>query len=142
MSHVHPPSDAKLEHIGGMQTVSIKLLNQLQKSSQVSVFPLLLESPAQGIEMPVDRFMGLLFLNLPRIVARERADWILFSSMVTASLSILLRNQIKIPMVAINHGKDTIVPIVPLQTILPTVFKCLDGVISVTRSRYDFSGHW
>ena len=134
MSHVHPPSDAKLEHIGGMQTVSIELLNRLQNSSQVSVFPLLLESPAQGIEMRVAKFMGWLFLNLPRIVARERADLILFSSMVTASLSILLRNQIQIPMVAINHGKDTIVPIVPYQKILPTVFNCLDGVISVSQA--------
>ncbi|MBE9041207.1 glycosyltransferase family 4 protein [Oscillatoriales cyanobacterium LEGE 11467] len=134
VSHVHPPSDAKLEQIGGMQTVSIELLKRLQNCSQVSVFPLLLESPAKGIEFRVAKFMGWLSLNLPRIVAREKADLILFSSMVTGSLTILLRNKIQIPMVAINHGQDTVVPIFPYQQILPKIFDCLNGVISVSEA--------
>ena len=40
ISHLHPPSDANIKNIGGMQTVSLQLLDALQRRSDLSVFPL------------------------------------------------------------------------------------------------------
>ncbi|MDY6938573.1 MAG: glycosyltransferase family 4 protein [Cyanobacteriota bacterium] len=139
VSHVHPPADAKSKPVGGMQTVSMQLLDLLQEQAGVSVYPLLLELPDRGIEWRVTQFLWQLNQELPGIALRQKADLILFSSMVTGSLAILLRHRISIPIVAINHGQDTILPFPPYQLLLPQIFNCLDGVISVSQATQNAS---
>ena len=132
VSHLHPPRDAAIQNIGGMQTVSLQLLDSLNHRSDVRVYPLLLESPWQGIAVRTVGFLLKLFVTLPTTIQREQADLVLFSSMVSASLAPLIRSRVKIPMVTINHGQDVIIPVPLYQRWVPRVFHHLDGVISVS----------
>lgn len=132
ISHLHPPANANLQNIGGMQTVSLQLLGNLQQRSDVSVFPLVVESPWQGTEVRTLGFLIKLLGTLPRIIQQQQADVVLFSSMVTAALAPLLYSRVSIPMVAINHGQDVTLPVRIYQQWVPKVFHHLQGVISVS----------
>lgn len=134
VSHLHPPSGAQSENIGGMQTASMQLLNELKQRPELSVVPIVLESPWKGIEIRTFWFLVRLFVTLPSIVKREKADVILFSSMVTALLALFVRSRITIPMVTINHGQDVTLPFRFYQKLLPQIFKNLNGVISISEA--------
>jgi phosphatidyl-myo-inositol dimannoside synthase len=75
----------------------------------------------------------LLFL-VPKAIREFNPDVILFSSMVTAGVIPFFGNRIKVPMVTINHGQDVTLPFWIYQKYLPTVFKKLSGVISVSKA--------
>lgn len=134
VSHLHPPSGAQSENIGGMQTTSMQLLEELKQRSDLSVVPIVLESPWKGIELRTCWFLIRLLLTLPSIVKREKADVILFSSMVTALLALFVRSRVNIPMVTINHGQDVTLPFGLYQKLLPQIFKNLNGVISISEA--------
>lgn len=132
ISHLHPPANANLENIGGMQTVSLQLLEHLQERSDISVFPLVVESPWQGTELRTLGFSIKLLGTLPSIIQQQQADVVLFSSMVTAALAPLMRSRVTVPMVTINHGQDVTLPVRLYQRWVPQVFHHLQGVISVS----------
>lgn len=132
ISHLHPPAHANLENIGGMQTVSLQLLEHLQGRTDISVFPLVVESPWQGTELRTLGFLIKLLGTLPRIIQEQQADVVLFSSMVTAALAPLMRSRVAVPMVTINHGQDVTLPVRLYQQWVPKVFHHLQGVISVS----------
>jgi len=132
ISHLHPPSGANIQNIGGMQTVSLQLLDNLQRQSEVSVLPLVVESPWQGTEIRTLGFLIKLLATLPSIIQQQQADIVLFSSMVTAALAPLLNQRVSIPMVTINHGQDVTLPTWLYQQWVPKIFHHLDGVISVS----------
>lgn len=132
ISHLHPPSNANIQNIGGMQTASLQLLDTLQSRPDVSVLPLVLESPWWGTEMRTLGFLLKLLGILPTVIRHQQADVILFSSMVTAALAPLLRSRVDVPMVAINHGQDVTLPTKIYQHWVPKVFHHLQGVISVS----------
>ena len=120
--------------MGGMQRVSIQLLHALQENEEVTVHPVILHAPWKGVEKHVAQFMFRLLFELPRMVRDTGADAVLFSSMVTASLSVLLRKRIDVPLITINHGQDVTLPSAPYQWLVPKVFRALDGVISVSEA--------
>ena len=132
ISHLHPPPHSNTQNIGGMQTVSLQLLDSLNQRTDVSVCPLLLEAPWQGTEVRTLHFLIHLLRILPVFVKREQADVVLFSSMVTASLAPLLRHRMTVPMVTINHGQDVTLPVWLYQQWVPKIFHHLQGVISVS----------
>jgi phosphatidyl-myo-inositol dimannoside synthase len=132
VSHLHPPPDARSQNIGGMQTTSMQLLEAFKQRSDLSVYPILLESPWKGIELRTFWFLLKLFFTLPSLVKREKADAILFSSMVTASLSLFVRHRIKVPMVTVNHGQDVTLSGGGYQRVVPKIFQNLQGVISIS----------
>ncbi|MGB6168399.1 MAG: glycosyltransferase family 4 protein [Geitlerinemataceae cyanobacterium] len=134
VSHLHPPSGAEAKNIGGMQTTSMQLLEELKQRSDLSVVPIVLESPWKGIELRTFGFLLRLLFTLPSIVKREKADVILFSSMVTALLAFFVRSRVSIPMVTINHGQDVTLPFGLYQKLLPQIFKNLNGVISISEA--------
>ena len=134
ISHLHPPKNAPLESIGGMQRVSIQLVEELRKNPNVTVKTIIQHAPWKGIELRTSVFLAKLARKLPQIVKDYKPDVILFSSMVTASLAKLTRNKIDIPMVTINHGQDVKMPIGIYQKFVPSVFEALDGVISVSKA--------
>lgn len=134
ISHLHPPKNAPLENIGGMQRVSMQLVKELNKRSNITVKTVIQHAPWRGIELKTTFFLANLAYKLPHIVKEFEADIILFSSMVTASLARFTRNRINIPMVTINHGQDVTMPISFYQKFIPKVFKSLDGVISVSEA--------
>ena len=134
ISHLHPPANAPLKSIGGMQRVSMQLVDELTKRDDVEIKTIIQHAPWKGIEIRTSIFLAGLARKLPKIVAEFKPDVILFSSMVTASLARLTRKKIDVPMVTINHGQDVKLPIGIYQRFVPKVFEALDGVISVSNA--------
>ncbi len=134
ISHLHPPKEALLENVGGMQRVSMQLMDELESRDDITVKKIILHSPWKGVEFRTALFLFKLRFKLPKIVAQFKPDVILFSSMVTASLARFVRKKIQVPMVTINHGQDVTLPVKVYQKHVPEVFKALDGVISVSRA--------
>lgn len=134
ISHLHPPEDALLENIGGMQRVSMQLVDELEKDENIVLEKVILQAPWKGIVFRVALFLVNLRLNLTKTVKEFEPDVILFSSMVTASLAHFMRHKIKVPMVTINHGHDIKLEVKAYQRLVPKIFRALDGVISVSEA--------
>jgi len=134
ISHLHPPEDALLENMGGMQRVSIQLVNELKKRNDIELKTVILKAPWKNIEFRATGFLFRLIWKLPALVRKFDADVVLFSSMVTASVSLFIRNRIDVPLVTINHGQDVTLPVNLYQKMVPRIFEKLDGVISVSNA--------
>jgi phosphatidyl-myo-inositol dimannoside synthase len=134
ISHLHPPTDQPLESIGGMQNVSMQLVDALKKNEQVELETIIQRAPWEGIGFATTGFLFKLLFLIPKAIKEFNPDVILFSSMVTAGVIPFLGNRIKVPMVTINHGQDVTLPFWIYQKYLPTVFKKLSGVISVSKA--------
>lgn len=134
ITHLHPPADAPLKNMGGMQRVSLQLVETLKRNSDIELETVKLEAEWGSIGTKTAFFILETVLKLPKLVSLYNADVILFSSMVTASIAPLIRKKIKIPMVTINHGHDVTLSVWLYQRYLKTVFNSLDGVISVSEA--------
>ena len=134
ISHLHPPENAPLENMGGMQRVSMQLVKELSSKDDIEIKTVIQHAPWKGIEIKTVFFLLKLIFKLPKIVDEFKPDVILFSSMVTASLAKFTRKKISVPMVTINHGQDVKMPIGVYQNFVPKVFEALDGVISVSEA--------
>jgi phosphatidylinositol alpha-1,6-mannosyltransferase len=132
VSHLHPPKDAVLENIGGMQRVSMQLVEELKHRDDVKLVDVTHEVSWKVAGPMTAWFLLNQLFELPDLVRREKPDVILFSSMVTASLSYFLRKKIKVPMITINHGQDVTLPVNLYQKFVPRIFENIDGVISVS----------
>jgi phosphatidyl-myo-inositol dimannoside synthase len=131
ISHLHPTGE---DNLGGTQTVSLQILNQLKQHPEISVHPILLKTSSKWVVLRTVFFLPQLYRTLPKIIEEEKADIVCFISMVTASLAFFLREKVKIPMVTLNHGHDVIWNFWPYQQFVPKIFKSLNGVISVSES--------
>jgi phosphatidylinositol alpha-1,6-mannosyltransferase len=120
--------------MGGMQRVSLQLVETLKKNPNVVIETIKLEAEWGNIGLATTRFLLKNLVELPGRVELFKPDVVLFSSMVTASLAPLIRQKINVPMVTINHGQDVTTPVGVYQWYVPKVFKALDGVISVSRA--------
>lgn len=134
VSHLHPPENAPLDNMGGMQRVSMQLIDELNTREDIEIKTIIQHAPWKGIEVKTAFFLTKLVYKLPKIVKEFKPDVILFSSMVTASLAKFCRNKIDVPMVTINHGHDVKLSIGIYQNFVPKVFEALDGVISVSEA--------
>ncbi|MDR8393194.1 glycosyltransferase family 4 protein [Aliifodinibius sp. S!AR15-10] len=122
-----------MENVGGMQRVSLHLINELEKMQGVSVHQETINVSGKGwIGLSTFSFLLRNLFSLPALAKRVNADVILFSSMVTASLAVFIRNRVSVPMVTINHGRDVTLPNPLYQNFVPRIFASLDGVISVS----------
>jgi phosphatidylinositol alpha-1,6-mannosyltransferase len=110
----------------------MQLSYQLHLIDEVELVSITQETGWKNIGLKTTFFLIRLLLTLPGIVRREKPDIILFSSMVTGSLSYFLRKRISVPMVSISHGHDVTLDVGIYQWLLPRVFSALDGVISVS----------
>jgi phosphatidylinositol alpha-1,6-mannosyltransferase len=120
--------------MGGMQRVSMQLVDELDARNDIEIKTIIQHAPWKGIELKTFFFLMRLVFKLPKIVGEFKPDVILFSSMVTASLAKFTRKKISVPMVTINHGQDVKMPIDIYQNFVPKVFEALDGVISVSEA--------
>jgi len=118
--------------MGGMQRVSMQLLEVLQQRKDVHVEPIILHANWKGIAWSTTVFLLTLLFRLPALVRRHNADLVVFSSMVTASMAPLLKKRCSVPMVTINHGLDVTLPSRVYQWYIKKVFKALDATISVS----------
>jgi len=106
IAHNHPPEDAPLESVGGMQRVSMQLVSELQRRNDIELKTIIQHVAWEKIERYTVSFLIKLAINLPAEVQKFKPDVILFSSMVTASVAFFTRSRIDVPMVTINHGQD------------------------------------
>ena len=134
ISHLHPPRNQPLESVGGMQNVSIQLVEALERRDDVELKTIIQRAPWKGIGLSTTVFLFRLLNLIPRAVKEFKPDVILFSSMVTAGVIPFLPGRITTPMVTINHGQDVTLPFPVYQRYLPVVFNKLSGVISVSRA--------
>lgn len=113
----------------------MQLIRELERKKSVSVFKETTNVSGKGrVGLYTLSFLLQQLVNLPQKAEEVKADVILFSSMVTASLSYFVRGRLSIPMVTINHGRDVTLPVGPYQWFLPKVFSSLDGIISVSQA--------
>ncbi len=134
VTHLHPPADAPLKNMGGMQRVSLQLVETLKKNPSVTIDVIKLEAEWGNIGLATTKFLLNNLVDLPSRVESFRPDVIVFSSMVTAALAPFVRKKIDVPMVTINHGQDVTLPLKMYQNFVPRIFNALDGVISVSRA--------
>lgn len=135
VSHTHPQKGAILQNVGGMQRVSQQLIQELERIPDIKVTKATVNVAGDGlVGLKTFRFLIRELIKLPKQVKTSGADIVLFSSMVTASLSYFVRNRISAPMVTINHGRDVTLPHSLYQCFVPKIFSSLDGVISVSEA--------
>lgn len=132
ISHSHPPDEQPLESIGGMQNVSMQMMKTLQIRPDVELKTILQKTSWKGIGFKTFFFLVTLLWKIPRETKKFKPDVILFSSMVTAGVLPFLMRKPNAACVTINHGQDVTLPFKLYQLYLPTVFKNLQGVISVS----------
>ncbi len=135
ISHCHPPEGADLKSIGGMQRVSRQLEYYLTR--EVEVTPLVLATSWTGIGIKTAFFLLRLLIRIPLAIHRHRPDIVLFSSMVTSGLAVVLRAFVNVPFVGIAHGQDVTMPVRLYQFWLCRVFRALSGVICVSHATRD-----
>lgn len=122
-----------MDNVGGMQRVSRQLIDELRRKEAVEIYTETINAAGEGfIVIQTTAFLIKSLFSLPAKARDIKADVILFSSMVTASLAYFMRSRVDIPMVTINHGRDVTLESKIYQAFLPRVFKALDGVISVS----------
>lgn len=137
VSHSFPPLDAPLSNVGGMQRVATELYEALLEIPSAKVTPVVLRSTWEHTHLKAPFFLVQTAREISRMAKKEAVDVILFSSMVTASLAVLLKKKIAragIKTAAIVHGQDVTTPFGPYQRFVPRVFNALDAVLPVSRA--------
>lgn len=141
ISHSLPPEDRPMANVGGMQRVALKLHEALSAKADeragLVYDSVLLRSPWRTLHFKVPFFLGYAAWRIARAVWQDDVDMILFSSMVTATLSVPLRPflpRTQVKMGAITHGLDVTTPFRPYQWFVPKVFDALDAVLPVSRA--------
>ncbi|MEX0594183.1 MAG: glycosyltransferase family 4 protein [Balneolaceae bacterium] len=132
VSHSIPPVDQPLQNIGGMQNVSLQLMEELEHREDVELLSVVQRTPWSGIGSATTRFLFSLAATLPGKARAFRPDVVLFSSMVTAGVVPFLKGRFPWPSVVINHGQDVTLPFWVYQWYVPRIFRSMSGVISVS----------
>jgi phosphatidyl-myo-inositol dimannoside synthase len=115
-----------------MQNVSIQMVNALRRRDDVEVETIILNTSWKYIGIKTFFFLFTLLWKIPGRTRSFKPDVILFSSMVTAGVLPFLLRKPGPPCVTINHGQDVTLPFFIYQWYLPSIFKRLQGVISVS----------
>ncbi|MGM0507107.1 MAG: glycosyltransferase family 4 protein [Bacteroidota bacterium] len=134
VSHSIPPKDQPLRNIGGMQNVSLQLMEELERREDVELLSVVQRSAWSNIGPATTRFLFSLAATLPGRAREFRPDVVLFSSMVTAGVVPFLKGRFPWPSVVINHGQDVTLPLRIYQWYVPRIFRSMSGVISVSEA--------
>lgn len=137
VSHSFPLPGRPLSNVGGMQRIATGLHAALAAHPEVRLHSRVLETSWRATPYRMAPYMARLLRDIPRVVARERIDMVLFSSMVTATLAVPLRRSVArhgARMAAIPVGRDVTLPTLPYQWYLPRVFAALDHVLPISRA--------
>ena len=118
-----------------MQRVALDLCSALEENPLVETRPIVLRTSWASTHRRVPAFLWKTYRRLTRAVKNNEVDAVLFSSMVTAMLSIPLRKRYrrsKIPLCVIVHGLDVTTSFLPYQWLVKKVFKSVDMVFPVS----------
>ena len=135
VSHSFPPCGRPMASVGGMQRVAVELSETLPAHAEVT--RLILRSAWRWHHIQCALWLIPTLVRIWRKARRAEIDAVLFSSMVTGALGLLLRRTLSrrgIPMAAIAHGKD-VTQKGPYQWFLVRrVLQVLDTVLPVSRA--------
>jgi phosphatidyl-myo-inositol dimannoside synthase len=140
VSHSFPLPGEPLSNVGGMQRVAVALHEALARHPGVELRSRLLETSWRQTGPRMVPFLARMLRDLPAQVRRERIDVVLFSSMVTASAVLLLRERIRkagAVTAAIPVGRDVTLPNPLYQRLVPRVLSSLDRVLPISRATAD-----
>ncbi len=135
VSHSFPLPGRPLSNVGGMQRVAVDLYWALEAHPEVEVTPLLLETSWKSTGVRTPAFLLRLLRQIPRIVREREIDVVLFSSMVTASVTPVLQRSIRSAgaiTAAIPVGRDVTLPNPIYQRYVPRALRALDLVLPIS----------
>lgn len=137
VTHSFSPPDRPLSNVGGMQRVAMELHAALDRreDAELTYDIIKLEASWKWIHWLVGPFLIRTWWRLRRAITEGEVDVVLFSSMVTASLAVLLRPHMErhgVRAAAIVHGQDVTKPVAAYQRFVPKVFAALDMVLPVS----------
>jgi phosphatidyl-myo-inositol dimannoside synthase len=118
-----------------MQRVASELLDVLAGKPDISLNTILLRCPWRWVHFLILPFLIRAHFRLRLLAEGRDIDVVLFSSMVTATLSLPLENLFRtagIKTGVIVHGQDVTTPIAPYQGIVSKVFSAVDFVFPVS----------
>jgi phosphatidyl-myo-inositol dimannoside synthase len=137
VSHSYPPRGRPLANVGGMQRVAVELGNALAAHPEVELSTLCLRTSWRSTGIRTPPFLLSLLRRVPAIVAGERIQVVLFSSMVTAAVTpFLLRSIHRAGAIAaaITVGRDVTLPNPLYQRYVSRVLRALDLVLPISRA--------
>ncbi len=120
-----------------MQRVAVDLYDAFRERDDVDLSGYMLRSTWRAIHWKAVPFLLGGIVRLPGMVRRLESDVVLFSSMVTASLAVPLRERLTrggSRLAAIVHGLDVTTDVTVYQRFVPRVFDALDLVLPVSRA--------
>ncbi len=139
ISHLHPPKNQPLKSVGGMQNVSVQMIEAVKRRNDVELETIIMYSSWRFIGIKTFFFLFSLLWRIPLGIRRFKPDVILFSSMVTAGVLPFTIIKLPVPCVTINHGQDVTLPLRIYQWYIRYVFRRLQGVISVSAATREAS---
>lgn len=137
VSHSFPPADRPLTNVGGMQRVATELHGALARHPEVELSTLVLRCSWRWTHVRTALFLPRAIWTIRRLARRREIEAVLFSSLVTGSLVLLLQRKLRqlgVRTLAIAHGDDVILPVGLYQRVLPKVLGALDAVLPVSRA--------
>ena len=137
VTHSFPPPDRPLASVGGMQRVATELHQALDQLPDVHLESQILYSSWERVHQRVPYFLLKTAGRLSQVAREKSVDAVLFSSMVTASLTTLRKRKLQkagIKTAAIVHGQDVTTPFVLYQRFVPKVFGSIDAILPVSRA--------
>lgn len=140
VTHSFPPPDRPLASVGGMQRVATELHHAIDHLPDVQLESQILYSSWERVHQRVPYFLFQTARRLTKVAREQSADAVLFSSMVTASLTTVRKKRLQkagIKTAAIVHGQDVTIPFGPYQRFVPHVFNSIDAILPVSRATGD-----
>lgn len=137
VSHSLPLPDQPTSNVGGMQRMSLEMRDALERHPEVELTSLVLESSWRWTGVRTAPFLLRSLSAIPRLVSERRIEAVLFSSVVTASVSPLLRRRMgpATPVLAATPvGRDVTLPRAVYQRLVPRILRSLDLVLPISRA--------
>lgn len=120
-----------------MQRVAEDLYQALKARTDIEVVPLVLHTSWKDTNRKIAPFLFRAYREIRATTHDKSVDVVLFSSMVTATLSVLLRRSLAkagIGTAAIVHGLDVTTDVWVYQRIVRRVFGALNQVLPISRA--------
>src|SRR5690625_7478059 len=111
-----------MSNVGGMQRVATELYTALKGADGIDVDGQLVQSSFFWSHVRVVTFMMSIMTRIRRMAVRREVDVVLFSSMVTASIGVKLKDVVRkhgVLSAAIVHGLDGTDRLAPDQRVVP-----------------------
>lgn len=137
VSHSFALPGDPLSNVGGMQRLAQGLHAALAEHPGVELRSLLLETSWKATPYRMPGYLSGLLWQIPSVVRREKIDVVMHSSMVTASLTPVLRRAIRKAgaiIAAVPVGRDVTLPTVGYQWYVRKVLRSLDVVFPISRA--------